>query len=35
MRSACPAKSKDDLQRVIGRLRELDESVPLQFQNYR
>ena len=29
------AKSKDDLQRVMGRLRELDESVPLQFQNYR
>jgi cyclic-di-GMP-binding protein len=29
------AKSKDDLQRVIGRLRQLDESVPLQFQNYR
>ena len=29
------AKSKDDLQRVITRLRELDESVPLQFQNYR
>lgn len=28
-------KNKDDLQRVIGRLRELDESVPLQFQNYR
>jgi uncharacterized protein YajQ (UPF0234 family) len=28
-------KSKDDLQRVMGRLRELDESVPLQFQNYR
>jgi cyclic-di-GMP-binding protein len=28
-------KSKDDLQRVIGRLRELDEVVPLQFQNYR
>jgi uncharacterized protein YajQ (UPF0234 family) len=28
-------KSKDDLQRVIGRLRELDEPVPLQFQNYR
>ena len=28
-------KSKDDLQRVIVRLRELDESVPLQFQNYR
>ncbi len=29
------AKSKDDLQRVIIHLRELDESVPLQFQNYR
>ena len=29
------AKSKDDLQRVIARLRELDEPVPLQFQNYR
>jgi len=29
------AKSKDDLQKVIGRLRELDEQVPLQFQNYR
>ncbi|MBM4407040.1 MAG: YajQ family cyclic di-GMP-binding protein [Chloroflexi bacterium] len=28
-------KSKDDLQRVITRLRELDETVPLQFQNYR
>jgi uncharacterized protein YajQ (UPF0234 family) len=28
-------KNKDDLQRVIARLRELDESVPLQFQNYR
>ena len=28
-------KSKDDLQRVITRFRELDESVPLQFQNYR
>jgi uncharacterized protein YajQ (UPF0234 family) len=28
-------KNKDDLQRVIGRLRELDEAVPLQFQNYR
>src|SRR5512146_2600085 len=28
-------KSKDDLQRVIGRLRELDLDVPLQFQNYR
>jgi uncharacterized protein YajQ (UPF0234 family) len=29
------AKSKDDLQRVIARFRELDEAVPLQFQNYR
>jgi uncharacterized protein YajQ (UPF0234 family) len=29
------SKSKDELQRVIGRLRELDEPVPLQFQNYR
>ena len=28
-------KSKDDLQKVIARLRELDELVPLQFQNYR
>jgi len=28
-------KSKDELQRVITRLRELDEQVPLQFQNYR
>jgi uncharacterized protein YajQ (UPF0234 family) len=28
-------KSKDVLQRVIARLRELDEPVPLQFQNYR
>jgi uncharacterized protein YajQ (UPF0234 family) len=28
-------KSKDDLQRVIGRLRELDLDVPLQFENYR
>jgi uncharacterized protein YajQ (UPF0234 family) len=28
-------KSRDDLQRVISRLRELDEVVPLQFQNYR
>jgi uncharacterized protein YajQ (UPF0234 family) len=28
-------KSKDDLQRVISRFRELDEAVPLQFQNYR
>jgi uncharacterized protein YajQ (UPF0234 family) len=29
------AKSKDDLQRVITRLRDLDEVVELQFQNYR
>jgi uncharacterized protein YajQ (UPF0234 family) len=29
------SKSKDDLQRVIVRLRELDEAVPLQFENYR
>ena len=29
------AKSKDDLQRVITRLRELDEPVALQFTNYR
>jgi uncharacterized protein YajQ (UPF0234 family) len=31
------AKSKDDLQKVIGRLREESEAypVPLQFQNYR
>ncbi len=29
------AKSKDDLQRVIARLRELDLDVDLQFQNYR
>ena len=29
------SKSKDDLQRVIGRLRQLDEVVELQFQNYR
>ena len=31
------SKSKDDLQRVIGRLREESEGypVPLQFQNYR
>ena len=29
------AKSKDDLQKVIARLRDLDEAVPLQFQNYR
>ena len=28
-------KSKDELQRVIVRLRELDETVPLQFENYR
>ncbi len=28
-------KSKDELQRVITRLRELDEQVPIQFQNYR
>ena len=28
-------KSKDDLQRVITKLRELDETVPLQFENYR
>jgi len=29
------AKSKDELQRVIARLRQLDEVVELQFQNYR
>jgi cyclic-di-GMP-binding protein len=29
------AKSRDDLQRVIQRLRDLDEVVELQFQNYR
>ena len=29
------AKSKDDLQRVITRLKELDEPVALQFENYR
>jgi hypothetical protein len=29
------AKSKDELQRVITRLRELDEPLPLQFENYR
>lgn len=29
------AKSKDDLQYVIGFLRELDYPVELQFQNYR
>ena len=28
-------KNKDDLQRVIARLRDLDEAVPLQFENYR
>jgi len=28
-------KSRDDLQRVIVRLRELDLAVPLQFENYR
>jgi cyclic-di-GMP-binding protein len=28
-------KSKDELQRVITRLRELDEPVDLQFENYR
>src|SRR6476469_8926705 len=28
-------KSRDDLQRVISRLRELDLAVPLQFENYR
>ena len=28
-------KSKDELQKVIARLRELDEPVPLQFENYR
>ncbi len=29
------AKSKDELQKVIVRLRGLDEPVPLQFENYR
>jgi uncharacterized protein YajQ (UPF0234 family) len=29
------AKSKDDLQRVITRLRAMDEVVDLQFENYR
>ena len=29
------SKNKDDLQRVIARLRELDLAVPLQFENYR
>jgi uncharacterized protein YajQ (UPF0234 family) len=28
-------KSKDELQKVIVRLRDLDEAVPLQFENYR
>ena len=28
-------KSRDDLQRVITRLKELDEPVALQFENYR
>ena len=28
-------KSRDDLQRVISRLRELELAVPLQFENYR
>ena len=28
-------KSKDDLQKAIQYLRELDEAVPLQFENYR
>ena len=28
-------KSKDELQRVMAWLRELDEAVPLQFENYR
>ena len=28
-------KSRDDLQRVISNLRELDYPVPLQFENYR
>jgi uncharacterized protein YajQ (UPF0234 family) len=29
------SKSKDELQKVIARLRGLDEPVPLQFANYR
>ena len=29
------SKSRDELQKVIGMLRELDEAVPLQFENYR
>ena len=28
-------KSRDDLQRVMARLRELDLPLPLQFENYR
>jgi uncharacterized protein YajQ (UPF0234 family) len=28
-------KSKDELQRVMARLRDLDEAVPLQFETYR
>ena len=28
-------KSRDDLQRVMARLRDLDLAVPLQFENYR
>ena len=28
-------KSKDDLQKVIARLRQMELEVPLQFQNYR
>jgi uncharacterized protein YajQ (UPF0234 family) len=28
-------KSRDELQKVIARLRGLDEDVPLQFENYR
>jgi cyclic-di-GMP-binding protein len=28
-------KSRDELQKVIARLRDLDEDVPLQFENYR
>jgi uncharacterized protein YajQ (UPF0234 family) len=28
-------KSKDDLQRIMAKLRDLDETVPLQFENYR
>lgn len=28
-------KSRDELQKVIARLRDLDEPMPLQFENYR